>query len=209
MADQEATMKAVLGRRTRGRLAALALLCIAGGPGYEGRAEVENSGRAGNLDPAPVRALFSLDHPETGPFPSDIFTIADPTHNTGRRVNLPYPDCAVHVSDCHDLDVINTLDGFGLQTRLSIPFDGPIDVNTATTETVFLISLGSTLDREDDPPGRVVSIKSRRQKPMQRAMCYSRVRSARTRDTRNTTDTGTRTDAASFRCVRAGKQIGR
>ena len=75
-----------------------------------------------------VHALFNLHHPETGPFPSDIFTVADRTHNTGRRVNLPYPDCAVHVSDCEDLDVINTLDGFGLQTRISIPFDGAIDV---------------------------------------------------------------------------------
>ena len=57
--------------------------------------------------------LFDLHHPDTGPFPSDIFTVADCRHNTGRRVNLPYPDCAVHVSDCEDVDVINTLDGFG------------------------------------------------------------------------------------------------
>jgi hypothetical protein len=97
-----------------------------------------------------VHALFDLHHPETGPFPSDIFTVADRAHNTGRRVNLPYPDCAFRVSDCEDLDVINTLDGFGLQTRLSIPFDGPIDVHTATSETVFLIRLGSTLRREKD-----------------------------------------------------------
>src|SRR5687767_8805966 len=39
-----------------------------------------------------VHALFNLQHPETAPFPSDIFTVADRTHNTGRRVNLPYPD---------------------------------------------------------------------------------------------------------------------
>ena len=77
-----------------------------------------------------VRALFDLDHPDTGPFPSDVFTVRDATHNTGRRVNLPYPDCSVRVSDCEDLDVINTLDGFGLQTRMSIPFDGAIDPNT-------------------------------------------------------------------------------
>jgi hypothetical protein len=105
-----------------------------------------------------VRALFSLDHPHTGPFPSDVFTVADPRHNTGRRVNLPYPACSVRVSDCEDLDVINTLDGFGLQTRLSIPFDGPIDVNTATGDTVFLINLGSTLHRDGHRPGTVVGI---------------------------------------------------
>jgi Bacterial virulence factor lipase N-terminal len=105
-----------------------------------------------------VRALFNLHHPETGPFPTDVFTVPDQTHNTGRRVNLPYPDCTIRVSDCEDLAVVNTLDGFGLQTRLSIPFDGSIDVNTATAETVFVISLGSTLDSAGDPPGTVVGI---------------------------------------------------
>jgi hypothetical protein len=105
-----------------------------------------------------VRALFNVHHPETGPFPTDIFTVPDQTHNTGRRVNLPYPDCTIRVSDCEDLGVVNTLDGFGLQTRLSIPFDGSIDVNRATAETVFLISLGSTLDSAGDPPGVIVGI---------------------------------------------------
>src|SRR5262249_55508416 len=47
-----------------------------------------------------------------------------------------------------------TLDGFNLQPRLSIPFDGAIDVTTVTANTVFLISLGSTLrDGEDDSDG--------------------------------------------------------
>jgi hypothetical protein len=105
-----------------------------------------------------VHALFNLDHPNTGPFPSDVFTVADSTHNTGRRVNLPYPDCSVRVSDCEDLDVINTLDGFGLTTRLSIPFDGAIDPNTVTSETVFLISLGSTRGREKGGAGEVVGM---------------------------------------------------
>ena len=105
-----------------------------------------------------VHALFNLDHLDTGPFPSDVFTVADSRHNTGRRVNLPYPNCSVRVSDCDDLDVINTLDGFGLQTRISIPFDGPIDVNTATTGTVFLINLGSTLRREEQQPGTMIGI---------------------------------------------------
>src|SRR5262249_29604063 len=36
-----------------------------------------------------------------------------------------------------------------LQPRLSIPFDGPIDVTTVTSDTVFLLSLGSTLHHGD------------------------------------------------------------
>jgi hypothetical protein len=30
-----------------------------------------------------------------GPFPSDHFTVEDREQNTGLRVNLPLPDCAV------------------------------------------------------------------------------------------------------------------
>ena len=104
-----------------------------------------------------VHALFDLTSPTRGPFPSDRFTVADPSHNTDRRVNLPLPDCSVRPSDCEDLDVINTLDGFNLQPRLSIPFDGPIDVNSVTSETLFLISLGDTLDPHDRG-GKVVGI---------------------------------------------------
>ena len=96
-----------------------------------------------------VHALFDFSSPETGPFPSDYFTVADEGNNTGRRVSLPYPDCGVHASDCEDLDVINTLDGFGLQTRISIPFDGHIDPATVNSHTVFLISLPSRVPGGD------------------------------------------------------------
>jgi hypothetical protein len=88
---------------------------------------------------------FEFEAPDTAPFPSDLFTVADATHNTGRRMNLPYPDCAVQVSDCEDLNVINELDGFGLQTRISIPFDGPIDPSTVASDAIFVISRDDTL----------------------------------------------------------------
>jgi hypothetical protein len=104
-----------------------------------------------------VDALFDLGAPNTGPFPSDWFTLNDPSQNTGLRVNLPLPDCAVRVSNCEDLEVINTLDGFNLQPRLSIPFDGPIDPTSVTSDTIFLISLGSTLSG-GDRDGRVIGI---------------------------------------------------
>jgi hypothetical protein len=61
---------------------------------------------------AAVHALFGLSTPATGPFPSDWFTVSDASHNTRRRVNLPLPNCVVRPSDCEDLNVINTLDGF-------------------------------------------------------------------------------------------------
>jgi hypothetical protein len=85
--------------------------------------------------------------------------VPDPTQNTNRRVSIPLPDCELYVSDCEDLAVINQLDGFNLQPRLSVPFSGPIDASTVTSDSVFLISLGSTGPGEEDmPPGTVVGI---------------------------------------------------
>ena len=107
-----------------------------------------------------VQALFDLEAPSGAPFPSDRFTVRDGTQNTGLRIDLPKPDCAIRVSDCKDIDVLNTFDGFNLQPRLSIPFSGPIDVTTVSSETVLLISLGSARrggtrddDDEDDDDG--------------------------------------------------------
>jgi len=79
------------------------------------------------------------------PFPSDIFTVADPSHLTGVRVNLPKPSCAARPNDCNDIDVLNGLDGFNLQPRISVSFSGPIDVASVTSGNVFFVSLGDTL----------------------------------------------------------------
>jgi len=73
------------------------------------------------------------------PFPTNLDTTTDPTQLTGLRVALPKPDCATHPSDCADIDVLNTLDGFNVDARVSIPFSGPIDLSTVTPDTVFLV----------------------------------------------------------------------
>jgi hypothetical protein len=78
-------------------------------------------------------------------FPSDRYTVRDWSQNTFRRVALPKPDCTVRVSDCQDIDVINTLDGFSTQPRITVPFTGDIDPSTVNSSTVFLINLGDTL----------------------------------------------------------------
>jgi hypothetical protein len=99
---------------------------------------------------AAVHARFDLNFLPGSPFPTNRFTVADSTQNTGLRVNFPKdrlggPNCAVHPSDCSDIDVLNELDGFNLQPRLSIPFDGPINEGSITSHSVFLVRLGSTL----------------------------------------------------------------
>ena len=73
------------------------------------------------------------------PFPSNLYTTPDSSQLTNVRVNLPTPDCGTHPSDCADVAVLNTLDGFNVQPRISIPFSGPIDLSTVSSSTVFLV----------------------------------------------------------------------
>lgn len=89
-------------------------------------------------------------------FPDDRFTLPDASQKTFLRVNLPKPDCAARPSDCADIDVLNTLDGFNLQPRLSIPFTGAIDPRTVNSNTVYLVSMGSTDGKGES--GKIVGI---------------------------------------------------
>jgi len=89
-----------------------------------------------------VHVRFGLHTPESGVFPTDIFTVADDAQKTGLRIKLPLPDCAVRVSDCRDLMLINVLDGFNLQPRVTIPFDGDIDPTGVNSKNAFFVELG-------------------------------------------------------------------
>ncbi len=91
-----------------------------------------------------VSVKFDLSDPTGSPFPSDRFTVRDWSNNTFRRVNLPKPDCAVRPSDCEDIDILNTLDGFSTQPRFTVPFTGDIDPASVSSSTVYLINLGDT-----------------------------------------------------------------
>jgi alpha-beta hydrolase superfamily lysophospholipase len=57
-------------------------------------------------------------------------------------VNLPIPDdCIAQRSECEDRAVLNQLDGFNMQPRISVPFDGEIDPASVNSRTVFLVRL--------------------------------------------------------------------
>jgi hypothetical protein len=90
---------------------------------------------------AQTHPLFNINSTTQSPFPSDGFTVADGAQNTGLRVALPFPNCVTNPSDCADVTLLNQLDGFNPQPRLSIPFDGAIDPNSVNSNTVFLIQL--------------------------------------------------------------------
>ena len=95
---------------------------------------------------AGVSVQFDLFNPAGSPFPTDRFTTYDSAQKTFKRVKLPKPNCTTHTSDCADIDVINTLDGFNTQTRITVPFSGAINPASVTSQTVFLVSLGDTLN---------------------------------------------------------------
>jgi hypothetical protein len=92
-----------------------------------------------------VSVRFDLSDPSGSPFPSDRFTVRDWNNLTQRRVDLPKPDCTVQVSDCEDLDLVNTLDGFSTQPRITVPFTGAIDPASVNSRTIYLVNLGDTL----------------------------------------------------------------
>ncbi len=110
---------------------------------------------------AGVAPLFGTTAPLDGPFPSDLFTVSDPAQRTGVRVHLPYPvespglECGgdPHATECEDIDVLNGLDGFNVQPRLSIPFSGAIDAASVTGRTVFLLRLGTAGSERDGLAG--------------------------------------------------------
>lgn len=96
---------------------------------------------ADNAD-ARVQVKYDLSDVASSPFPTDRYAVRDWSNQSYRRVNLPMPDCAVRVSDCQDIAVINTLDGFSTQPRITVPFTGAIDPNSVTSNSVYLLNLG-------------------------------------------------------------------
>lgn len=82
--------------------------------------------------------------------PSDATTVADATQLTGRRVNLPRPDCTARLSDCYDINLLNQLDGFDLDPRVTVRFSDRIDVARVNRSTVYLHRVG-----DDTTAGRI------------------------------------------------------
>ena len=92
-----------------------------------------------------VSVRFDASDPAGAPFPSNRYTVFDGSQNTLRRVALPLPDCAQRPNDCADVAVLNALDGFSTQPRITVPFTGDIDPASVSSDTVFLVSQGDTL----------------------------------------------------------------
>lgn len=75
---------------------------------------------------------------ETDPFPTDRLTVPDDSQKTGRRVDLPLPDCEGRLSDCAELAMINHYDGFNVQARASVRFTAAVDPKTLRDGVFYL-----------------------------------------------------------------------
>ena len=117
-----------------------------------------------------VQVKFDFSDPAGSPFPSNRFTVREWSNKSLRRVNLPTPNCAVQVSDCQDIAVINTLDGFSTQPRITVPFTGAIDPASVTSDTVFLLNLGDV--QTGRGLGNKVGINQRLWDPVTKTMVF-------------------------------------
>lgn len=85
-----------------------------------------------------VVVLFDDSNPQTGPFPADSFTVPDSAQITGKRVNLPLPNCTAQATLCAMLAQVNQFDGFNVQPRITVTFSGPIDTSTLRAGIFFI-----------------------------------------------------------------------
>ncbi len=101
----------------------------------------------GAVQGADTRVLFDTRAPNASPFPTDTLTVADPAQKTGLRMSLPLPDCTAEPSTCNEIRLINELDGFNLNPRISVRFSGPVNVDTLRNG-VYVIWLDDLTNEE-------------------------------------------------------------
>ena len=96
---------------------------------------------------ADVRLQFDPSRIDVGPFPTDALTVTDSRQKTGRRINLPLPNCQLEPSTCAEYSVLNQYDGFDPALRARVRFSGAIQPETLKAGFYF-VWLDSLAPRE-------------------------------------------------------------
>jgi hypothetical protein len=101
---------------------------------------------------APLAAVFSLLLISVVPaeatevrmlFPTDQLTEADPRQLTGRRVHLSLVNCVEAPSTCDEISLLNGLDGWSVNPRMTLAFTGRVALDSITRSSVFVLPLGN------------------------------------------------------------------
>lgn len=74
--------------------------------------------------------------------PTDRLTEADPRQLTGRRIRLPLVNCGEAPSSCDEINLLNGLDGWSVNPRMTLAFTGRVSLDSVTRESVFVLPLG-------------------------------------------------------------------
>ncbi len=83
--------------------------------------------------------------------PSDRLTVADPAQLTGRRIRLSLVNCLEAPSTCDEISLLNGLDGWSVNPRLTLAFSVPIKLDSVTRASIFVLPLAD--DVADEPVG--------------------------------------------------------
>jgi hypothetical protein len=77
--------------------------------------------------------LFQPSSPSVGPFPTNALTVQTSLQKTGLQVNLPLPASCTSLiasAECSNTRLLNELDGFSINPRITVCFSGPVDVTS-------------------------------------------------------------------------------
>src|SRR4051812_24503166 len=95
---------------------------------------------------ANTAVLFQPSSPAVGPFPSNALTVPTSLQKTGLQINLPLPaSCAslAVTSDCVNIQLLNQLDGFSINPRITVCFSGPANITTLSDGISIVPANGS------------------------------------------------------------------
>src|SRR5262249_54238234 len=67
---------------------------------------------------------------------------------TGRRIHLPLVNCREAPSTCDEIKLLNTLDGWSVNPRMTLAFTGRIALDSIERRSAFVLPLG---DDKSDP----------------------------------------------------------
>lgn len=81
-------------------------------------------------------------------FPTDRLTEADPRQLTGRRVRLSLVNCFEAPSSCDEIGLLNGLDGWSVNPRMTLAFTEPIAPDSVSRSSAFVLPLGDDVAAE-------------------------------------------------------------
>ena len=120
--------------------------------------------------------------------PTDRLTQADPGQLTGRRVRLSLVNCFEAPSSCDEISLLNGLDGWSVNPRMTLAFTAPIALASVARSSVFVLPLGDGVAAEPVGLSRLVwdaettTLYAKPERVLRQACAHALVVTSRVRD---------------------------